>query len=85
MTVSCALHPATFWRRVLLSKIRSWQLRRRELPASLHALAASATIVHDAEGALRYLLCGLDVTARGGRQTVRRRVSTATAAKRSAR
>jgi len=48
VTVSCALHPATFWRRVLLSKIRSWQLRRRELPASLHALAASATIVHDA-------------------------------------
>jgi uncharacterized protein YndB with AHSA1/START domain len=47
VTVSCALHPATFWRRVLLSRIRSWQLRRRELPASLHALASSATIVHD--------------------------------------
>jgi len=48
VTVSCALHPATFWRRVLLSRIRSWQLRRRELPASLQALAASAAIVHDA-------------------------------------
>jgi uncharacterized protein YndB with AHSA1/START domain len=48
VTVSCALHPATFWRLVLLSRIRSWQLRRRELPASLHALASSATIVHDA-------------------------------------
>ena len=48
VTVSYALHPATFWRRVLLSRIRSWQLRRRELPASLHALASTATIVHDA-------------------------------------
>ena len=48
VTVSCALHPATFWRRVLLAKIRSWQLRRRELPASLHALASFATTVHDA-------------------------------------
>ncbi|HTK16278.1 MAG TPA: SRPBCC family protein [Acidimicrobiia bacterium] len=46
VTVSCALHPATFWRRVLLSRIRSWQLRRRELPSSLHALASSATSVH---------------------------------------
>jgi uncharacterized protein YndB with AHSA1/START domain len=48
VTVSCALHPATFWRRVLLSRIRSWQLRRRELPASLHALASSATKAHGA-------------------------------------
>jgi hypothetical protein len=48
VTVSYALHPATFWRRVLLSRIRSWQLRRRELPASLHALATATTIVHDA-------------------------------------
>ncbi len=45
VTVSWILHPATFWRRVLLAKIRSWQLRRRELPASLHALASSATVV----------------------------------------
>jgi Polyketide cyclase / dehydrase and lipid transport len=46
ITVSCALYPVTFWRRVLLSRIRSWQLRRRELPSSLRALASSATIVH---------------------------------------
>ena len=48
VTVSCTLYPATFWRRVLLSKIRSWQLRRRELPASLRALASSATSVRGA-------------------------------------
>ncbi len=41
--VSLALHPATFWRRVLLAKVRAWQLQRRELPASLHALASIAT------------------------------------------
>jgi len=48
VTVSFALHPATFWRRVLLAKIRAWQLRRRELPASLNALALLAATVHDA-------------------------------------
>ena len=47
VTVSCALHPATFWRRVLLSKIRARQLQRRELPASLRALASFATATHD--------------------------------------
>ena len=47
VTVSCALHPATFWRRVLLGKVRGWQLQRRELPASLIALAAVAQAVHD--------------------------------------
>jgi len=46
VTVSSSLHPLTFWRRVLLGKIRSGQLRRRELPASLHALAATVTIAH---------------------------------------
>jgi hypothetical protein len=40
VTVSYALHPVTFWRRVLLAKIRGRQLRRRELPKSLGALAA---------------------------------------------
>jgi hypothetical protein len=45
VTVSYALHPATFWRRSLLAKIRGGQLRRRELPASLAALATlSATV-----------------------------------------
>jgi len=48
VTVSFALYPATFWRRVLLAKIRASQLRRRELPASLRALASAATSVHDA-------------------------------------
>jgi len=48
VTVSLALHPATFWRRVLLAKIRSSQLRRRELPASLEALVSVAAPVHDA-------------------------------------
>jgi hypothetical protein len=45
VTVSYSLHPATFWRRALLAKIRGGQLRRRELPASLAALATlSATV-----------------------------------------
>ena len=43
VTVSLALHPATFWRRVLLVKIRGRQLRRHELPESLSALASLAT------------------------------------------
>lgn len=47
VTVSCALRPATFWRRVLLAKIRGWQLQRQELPASLRELSSFATIVHD--------------------------------------
>ena len=45
VTVSYVLHPATFWRRVLLAKIRGGQLRRRELPASLAALASIAAPV----------------------------------------
>ena len=48
VTVSLALHPATFWRRVLLAHLRAWQLRRQEIPSSLRALASVATIVHDA-------------------------------------
>jgi uncharacterized protein YndB with AHSA1/START domain len=42
VTVGLALHPATFWRRVLLARVRAWQLRRREIPASLAALASRA-------------------------------------------
>ena len=45
VSVSLALHPATFWRRVLLVKVRSQQLRRHELPESLSALASLATTV----------------------------------------
>jgi uncharacterized protein YndB with AHSA1/START domain len=38
VAVSYALHPATFWRRVLLAKIRNRQLRRTELPGTFTAL-----------------------------------------------
>ena len=38
--VGWELHPVTFWRRVLLSHVRGRQLARREVPASLDALAA---------------------------------------------
>ena len=43
VTVTWTLHPVTFWRRVLLVRVRSRQLARTELPASLSALAALAT------------------------------------------
>lgn len=38
VTVSWDLNPVTFWRRVLLARIRARQLRR-EVPASIDALA----------------------------------------------
>jgi uncharacterized protein YndB with AHSA1/START domain len=41
VTVTWHLHPVTFWRRVLLSRIRARQLARTELPASIAALAAT--------------------------------------------
>ncbi len=41
VTVTWDLHPVTFWRRVLLARIRARQLARTELPASLEALAAA--------------------------------------------
>lgn len=41
--VSWDVHPATFWRRVLLARIRKRQLARTEVPRSLDALAAAAT------------------------------------------
>jgi uncharacterized protein YndB with AHSA1/START domain len=40
--VSWELNPVTFWRRYLLVHIRSRQLRRREVPASLAALPQAA-------------------------------------------
>ena len=46
-SVAFALHPATFWRRALLVRIRAWQLRRREIPASLRSLATLATTEPD--------------------------------------
>ena len=42
VTVTSELHPVTFWRRVLLGRIRARQLARTELPASLASLAALA-------------------------------------------
>lgn len=42
LSVTYDLHPATFWRRVLLVHIRARQLARKELPNSLAALAAAA-------------------------------------------
>jgi ribosome-associated toxin RatA of RatAB toxin-antitoxin module len=35
------LHPATFWRKVLLGPVRHRQLRRSEVPASIAALEAA--------------------------------------------
>lgn len=41
--VSWELHPATFWRRVLLARVRNRQLARTEVPASLAALEQAVT------------------------------------------
>ena len=40
VTIACELHPATFWRRALLVRIRSRRLARTELVGSLVALEA---------------------------------------------
>lgn len=42
VTVTMELHPITFWRRVLLARIRARQVGRTELPSSLRALEAAA-------------------------------------------
>ena len=44
VTVSWVLHPKTFWRRVLLVRIRSRQLRGHELPGSLSRLTAASIV-----------------------------------------
>ncbi len=46
VSASFDLHPATFWRRALLARIRSRQLVRKELPNSLEALAEAARHSH---------------------------------------
>ena len=46
VAVTADLHPATFWRRVLLVKIRARQLRRNELPHSLEQLARAVAGPH---------------------------------------
>jgi uncharacterized protein YndB with AHSA1/START domain len=43
VTAAWDLHPATFWRRVLLGPVRHRQLRRTEVPASLAALVSVLT------------------------------------------
>ena len=50
VSVRWELHPATFWRRVLLVRIRARQLARNEIPASLAALASAAVDVQPADG-----------------------------------
>gem|GEM_PF-1486394 len=42
VTVVCELHPRTFWRRVLLVRVRSRQLGRTELTHSLATLEGAA-------------------------------------------
>ena len=42
VTVSWTLRPVTFWRRVLLGRIRARQLASSEVPTSLAALATAA-------------------------------------------
>lgn len=50
VAVTWELHPATFWRRVLLVRIRARQLARTEIPASLAALARAVLDVQPADG-----------------------------------
>lgn len=50
VSVAWELHPATFWRRVFLVRIRARQLARTEIPASLAALARAALDVQPADG-----------------------------------
>lgn len=50
VTVAWELRPATFWRRVLLVRVRARQLARTEVPASLAALASVVTSTEPAEG-----------------------------------
>ena len=47
--VTWDVEPKTFWRRVLLSRVRQLQLSRTEVPASLTALAAAVTQVAASE------------------------------------
>lgn len=50
VSVTWELHPVTFWRRVLLVRIRSRQLARTEIPASLAALARAVLDAQPADG-----------------------------------
>lgn len=50
VNVTWELHPATFWRRLLLARIRARQLARTEIPVSLAALTRAAHDAHPAGG-----------------------------------
>ena len=50
VTVTWELRPVTFWRRVLLARIRARQLARSEVPASLAALSRAVASAQAAEG-----------------------------------
>lgn len=50
VTVTWELRPVTFWRRVLLARVRARQLARTEIPASLAALARAAANRERAQG-----------------------------------
>ena len=68
VTVSWDLHPATFWRRLLLARIRARQLQRSEIPASLAALAEAARKSTDQKGdtvATRSLQCPCGIVLTG--------------------
>jgi uncharacterized protein YndB with AHSA1/START domain len=43
VTVAWELHPATFWRKLLLGPVRHHQLRHTEVPASIAALSRVLT------------------------------------------
>lgn len=49
VTVACELHPRTFWRRILLVRIRSRQLEHTEL---VHSLATLEAATHRSTGGL---------------------------------
>jgi uncharacterized protein YndB with AHSA1/START domain len=44
VVLTWTLHPKSFWRRVLLARIRARQLRRGELPSSLARLTHASTV-----------------------------------------
>lgn len=48
VSVSWSLRPATFWRRVVLVRVRARQLARAEVPASLAALASASALAEAA-------------------------------------
>lgn len=50
VTVDWTLNPKSFWRRVLLARIRAYQLKRGEVPNSLRSLEAACKAHDDLRG-----------------------------------